>query len=103
MPTPPEGMDFRGDDADYPETWTERTRAAAISARAPRSSEAVPVHSVRKAHSLRPVPPSTTGNRNGTGTLNRDSLTDEKFHGPSLAPKRLLGEVARRILDRDVV
>ncbi|HZZ25676.1 MAG TPA: DEAD/DEAH box helicase [Roseiarcus sp.] len=26
MPTPPDGMDFRGDDADYPETWTERNR-----------------------------------------------------------------------------
>ena len=26
MPTPPEGMDFGGDPADYPETWTERAR-----------------------------------------------------------------------------
>jgi hypothetical protein len=26
MPTPPEGIEFNGDAADYPETWTERAR-----------------------------------------------------------------------------
>ena len=28
MSTPPDGMDFRGDAADYPETWTERAKTA---------------------------------------------------------------------------
>ena len=30
MPTPPDGMDFPGDDADHPETWTERDRRGEI-------------------------------------------------------------------------